>query len=105
MHYLHNLHKRSIFHFANYWLDYLGCHLAVKNVWDFSPNGNPMQTFSLLIVRTRSKIIRWRVSGLNSLDLDLNKVEHDITSFEMTDCSNIMDHTTLFDLHARYAAI
>lgn len=30
---LHNLHKRSIFHFANYWLDYLGCHLAVKNVW------------------------------------------------------------------------
>lgn len=64
-----------------------------------------MQTFSLLIVCTRSKIIRWRVSGLNSLDLDLNKVEHDITSFEMTDCSNIMDHTTLFDLHARYAAI
>lgn len=72
------MHKRSIFRVANYWLDYIGCHLAVKRAWDCFPHDNPMQALSHLITRTRSAIKRWKASGLNSLDSDINKIEHDI---------------------------
>lgn len=75
---LHSMHKRSIFRVANYWLDYIGCHLAVKRAWDCFPHDNPMQALSHLITRTRSAIKRWKASGLNSLDFDINKIEHDI---------------------------
>lgn len=30
---LHNSHKRVLFHFANHWLNYIRCHLAVRRAY------------------------------------------------------------------------
>ena len=34
--------KSRIFRFDNYWLDYSGCHEAVINAWNATPNGSPL---------------------------------------------------------------
>lgn len=39
---LHSYHSHNSFCFDNFWLDYLGCHIAVREAWEFSPHGNPM---------------------------------------------------------------
>lgn len=102
---LHNYHKHALFHFANYWLDYIGCHLAIRNAWDFFLHCNPVQTFSHLIARTHSYINNWKAIGLNTLDSNINKIEHDIMSFEMSDCSKSINHNHLLDIYANYATV
>lgn len=55
--------KKKVFRFDNFWLDYIGCHDAVREAWNFKPHSNPMHAFSYLISRARSKIILGRIGA------------------------------------------
>lgn len=101
---LYNSYKCDLFHFANHWLDYIGCNLAVRIVWT-SSLVEPMQAFTHLIARTLSNINACKAIGLNSIDSTINKDEIDIMSLKMSECSNFVDHPQLLKIHAKYAAL
>lgn len=54
---LHFVCNRFVFHFDNFLLNYIGCHTAIRNAWNFTPHGNPMHAFLHLISHTRSNLI------------------------------------------------
>lgn len=77
----HNSHKKT-FYFDNYWLEYIGCHSAIREAWDFIPHSNSMHAFFHLLTRARSKLLSWQASGLNSLETNINKLDLEILDVE-----------------------
>lgn len=98
-----NAHK--IFRFENFWLDYIGCHEAVKTAWSCLPNGNPMHAFSHLISRTRYNINAWKLVGLSPLDSESNNTEAVITTLEYSDSTCFEELNELSDLYAKFASL
>ncbi|XP_039118464.1 uncharacterized protein LOC120254413 [Dioscorea cayenensis subsp. rotundata] len=97
--------RHKIFRFENYWLDYIGCHEAVRNAWSCATNGNPMHAFSHYISRTRFNINTWKRTGLSSLDSDINSTEASITSLELADVNDPDVFAELSDLYAKFASL
>lgn len=94
----HNSHKKT-FYFDNYWLEYIGCHSAIREAWDFIPHSNSMHAFFHLLTRARSKLLSWQASGLNSLETNINKLNLEILDVET---NNGIRDTTNRDLTALY---
>ncbi|XP_039116586.1 uncharacterized protein LOC120252479 [Dioscorea cayenensis subsp. rotundata] len=74
--------KKKIFRFDNYWLDYVGCHEAVRKAWCFTPHSNPMHAVSHLFSRTRYLLLDWKAKGLCSIDSAIEKLENSILEVE-----------------------
>lgn len=98
-----NAHK--VFRFENYWLDYIGCHEAVKAAWSCSPNGNPMHVFSHFISRTRYNIISWNRTSLSPLDSDIKNTEAAIVTLETADISGFEVFNDLSGLYSKFASL
>lgn len=84
---LHFNRSCRTFHFENYWLEYSGCHSAIKDAWSFFPHVNLMQVFLLLLSRAQYSTNSWRSTGLNSIELALNRTKTDIYSLELSNLS------------------
>lgn len=102
---MHNYFNRSIFRFENYWLDYVGCHHAIRSSWEFTPHGSPMHAFSHSIAHTRIKHKAWCASSLSSLDFDLINTENAITSLKIFDSPTAANLSHLEELYAKFTAI
>lgn len=93
-----------VFRFDNNCLEYIDCHNAVKDAWNFMPHGNPLQACTHLLSHTRIKIKSWRSSGVSSIDKALASTEQEISLLEMTDAiSN--SNSLLMDLYGKFAAL
>lgn len=95
----------KVFRFDNFWLDYAGCHEAVRAAWSCSPNGNPMHAFSHFISRTRSNIISWKRFGLCPLDSDIKHTEVAIAYLETADIFGSEVFHDLSGLYTKFASL
>ncbi|XP_039130949.1 uncharacterized protein LOC120267377 [Dioscorea cayenensis subsp. rotundata] len=100
-----NSYSRSPFRFNNYWLDYVGCHLAVRRAWEFSPNGNPLHSFTHLLSRSHSNILNWCKTGLTNLDSDIRSIENVISTLELADSLDVESQVHLEEMYARYPSL
>lgn len=94
-----NYNRRfNLFCFNNYWLDYIGYHIAIRKIWNSSPNGNPMHA-------SHTSIKNWCRSGLNPLDSDIINTENDIASLEISDTFDADTQPHLEELYAKFAVL
>ncbi|XP_039138752.1 uncharacterized protein LOC120276083 [Dioscorea cayenensis subsp. rotundata] len=100
-----NSYTRSPFHFNNYWLDYVGCHLAVRRAWEFSTNGNPLHSFTHILSHSRSNILNWCKTGLTNLDTGIRCTENIISTLELADSLDAESQVHLEEMYARYSAL
>ncbi|XP_039118470.1 uncharacterized protein LOC120254421 [Dioscorea cayenensis subsp. rotundata] len=97
-------HKKNVFRFENFWLDFLGCHNAVLTAWNFNPHGNPMHSFSHLLSRVRSNLISWSHKGVNNIDSALIHTESEIHHLEQSD-SNPNIFAILMEHYAKLSTL
>lgn len=102
---LSNGHFRCPFHFNNFWLDYVGCHSAVRRAWDFSPNGNPLHSFTHLLSRSRANILNWCKASLTNLVSDIRNTENIISYVELSDSLDVGSQIYLVEMYAKYATL
>lgn len=93
-----------MFRFDNNWLEYIDCHNAVKDAWNFMPHDNPLQACTHLLSRTQIKINSWRSSWVSSIDKALASTEQEISLLEMTDATS-NSNSLLMDLYGKFAAL
>lgn len=94
--------KKKIFRFDNFLLKYISCHSAVREAWNFQAHSNSMRAFSHLIAHARSKLISWKISGLNSIETNLNMLELEIVEAEASEASNDSNGTSFRYLTSLY---
>lgn len=61
-----------------------------------------MRAFSHLIAHARSKLISWKISGLNSIETNLNMLELEIVEAEASEASNDSNGTSFRYLTSLY---
>lgn len=94
--------KKKVFQFDNFWLEYIGCHYAVTEAWNFSPHSNTMNAFSRLISHARSIIISWKNWDLNSIETNINRLEKEILETEALETMNDTDSNSSIILYPLY---
>lgn len=101
---IHSYSRRKIFHFNNFWLDFIGCRDAVGSAWNFTPRGNSMHAFSHLLSRSRFFIRRWCRSGVNNIESNILQVESAIQDCE-SNIHNPISCSQLSDLYSKLEAL
>lgn len=97
-------HKNNIFRIEKFWLDYLGCHDAVRNAWELIPHGNPLQDFAHLLSRTHFNLSHWRRLGVNRIKSSLLDTKANICHLEASDLS-LSSQSLLSTQYAKLAAL
>lgn len=75
--------KSKVFRFENYWFDYPWCHNSISRAWNFNSKSTPKHDLSHLISRIEDQLIKWRTSGMSSLEVDIRNIEADINLLEV----------------------
>lgn len=84
--------------FDDYWLDYIGCHEAVKNAFRLT-------AFTHLLSRSHSNIIIWRSTALNLIDFALIETELTITVAENLNIFLPSNHSLLIYFYDKFLAL
>lgn len=85
--------KNQIFIFDNFWLDYPKCHRIINRLWKSNANCSPLYAFTHSVNCTKTKLIHWRSTCLNYLDINIRDTELRIKELEGSD--SIVDHVSL----------
>lgn len=84
----HIIWNKKVFRFDNFWLEYIGCHYALRNAWNFIPHSNPMHAFTHFISHAKSNLISWKKRSLNSIESNINRLDLEILKAEAHEFMN-----------------